>query len=68
MRIRRPDIMNLLMFSSPFCRPLLQIRKPKTTVSAIQKAISPGEASRFEKTSPQAAASVPAGNWPTANL
>ena len=47
----RASIIHLVMRSTPFCRPMEQIRKPSTTTTTIQKPMVTGWLSMPEKAS-----------------
>ncbi len=51
--------MTLVMRSTPFCRPMLQMRKPMAHTTSIQAMSSLGLASMSEKTCAEAVLSAP---------
>ena len=55
--------MALVMRSTPFCRPMEQIKKPSTTTTTIQKPMVTGWLSMPEKASATWSVSMPS-SWP----
>ena len=68
MSTSRQSIMTFVTRSRPFCRPKEQTRKPATTTTSAQSAISPGEESIAPKALATSSVLMPEWNAPVRNL